>query len=470
MQPSSRRSGAPIEAVICLATALVALACAGSRDDFEDFAGYNLILIGLDTVRADHLGVYGMSPSPTPEIDAFAAEAVLFRRAYSTAPWTLPSFGSLFTGLLPSEHGAVGGSFVKLAPEKLTLAELLSAHGYSTHGFVGVDWLTSEFGLEQGFDELEAHVEGAVSTRYEQYERKVHAFLDDPPREPYFLFVHIFDAHAPYTPPAPYDGMYYEGDPRAPDKDSMQVAFSDRNRAMRPPEQLYRWLKGVTDLEYPVRQYKAGISYLDRKVGDLLAKLRESGELERSIVAIVADHGEHLIEHDIYFTHYLPYEETLRVPLLLRLPGATRGGTRIDEEVSGVDLLPTLADLLDVPSPANLAGTSLVSLLSDPDASLKRRWLFAEWGGPRKNVRAVWSRDVRLLRYEGFGARRFEMYDRRSDPRETVPVTEARSELVMRLDSLLERRYAPLEIPGELGQEPELDAELIERLRALGYL
>jgi len=455
---------------ILVAAVGATLSCSSTSDDV--FPGKNLIVIGLDTVRADHLGVYGMTPSPTPEIDAIAAESVVFERAYSTASWTLPSFASLFTGLLPSEHGSVGGAQSKLPEGRLTLAELLNAHGYATHGYVAVDWLTDSFAMDQGFDRLSAYVKGKVSVRYEQYEKEVHAFLDSPPSEPYFLFVHIYDAHAPYRPPPPFDGMYYSGDPKSPDKSSLAVIFSEESqqRAMHPLENLYGWLEGVTDIDYPIAQYKAGVSYLDRKLGDLMARLRESGQLERSVVAIVGDHGEHLTEHGFYFTHALPYEETLRIPFLVRLPDARHAGTAIQQEVSGVDFFPTIAELLELPNPANLTGHSLVPLLSDPEADLDRRWLFAEWGGSNRYVRAVWNRDFRLVRHQQLDGSEYELFDRQNDPAETTSIADARPEIVERLAAVLERRYEGLNVPGGIDEAPELDKEVEERLRALGYL
>ena len=202
-----------------------------------------------------------------------------------------------------------------------------------------MDWLTGETGLDRGFERVDATLQGPVSTRSEAYQEIALDYLREPHDEPFFLFLHYYDAHAPYDPPAPFENMYYEGDPRSVNLGSMEPLFAESNRIRRRPEQLYHWLEGVEDIEYPVKQYAAGVSYVDSKVGEVLEVLREIGLLETSIVVIVADHGEHLVEHSVYFTHRLPYEETLRIPMMLRLPSAER--RRYEPPASAVDLRPT---------------------------------------------------------------------------------------------------------------------------------
>ncbi|MEW6744031.1 MAG: sulfatase-like hydrolase/transferase [Planctomycetota bacterium] len=137
----------------------------------------NLILVGIDTVRADRIGALGNNWIKTPHLDALAGEAIVFERASSTAPWTLPSFASIFTGLLPSEHGTTGGAYLRLSDKHTTLAELLRDKGYATRAFVAVDWLTEDFGLDRGFDELDAFLEGLPAGRAEQYEQQVLDFI-----------------------------------------------------------------------------------------------------------------------------------------------------------------------------------------------------------------------------------------------------------------------------------------------------
>ncbi len=454
---------------IHLALGLASLSC--SMPPLQTYDGANLVIIGLDTIRADHLGIYGRSPSYTPEIDVFAEDSIVFENAYSTAPWTLPSFGSLFTGLLPSEHGAVGGQYTQLAPEKVTLAEKLSGAGYQTTGFVAVDWLTESFGMSQGFDRQEVFVKGNVSTRYELYEQSVREFLTEAASEsPFFLFVHIYDAHAPYEPLAPFDRMYYAGDPFSESENDLAPLYAKSNRAMREPEKLYRWLEGVQDINYPIQQYAAGVSWVDSKVGALLDVLRETNRFDDSIVVLLADHGEHLTEHDIYFTHFLPYEETLRVPLVIRLPGARHGGKRINDEVSLMDVAPTLLSLLALAPLEEASGLDLSPLIDGSEAALAKRWLFGEWGGPKHTVRAAWNRQFRLLRFEQGKKVRLELYERTTDRAETTDLAQLRPEVTDPLVDLLEGRFLGLDTPGAGALKPGISEEVEQRLKALGYL
>ena len=446
----------------------------GSTDDHR----WNLVVIGLDTFRADHLGCYGSRQVQTPELDAFAREAVLFENCYANATWTLPSFATLLTGLMPYDHTLIGGEYRTLARDHLTLAQLLRARGYYTYGIVAVDWLTRAFALSRGFLKHEGHMDGPVTGRLRTYQRRVLDFVTRPSRRPYLLFAHYYDAHAPYDPPAPWAGMYYEGDPHDPANTSLSVVYDPRNRVENSAEDHYHWLKGVTDLQYPVAQYGASVTFLDHHIGEVIAAMRKSGELDRSVVVVVADHGEHLTEHDIYFTHRYPYEEDLHVPLLIRLPRGEHGGRRVTDQVTLLDVLPTLLDLLDTKAPYPLEGRSLVPLMrggalpraTGPLAGLH----FAEYGAANPGyAKAVWNDRWRLIRFVEPDSTWVELYDRQADRAETHNLAPAQREVVTQLLAALDRRFPP-DNPLSAGGAPEsaapLDAEALERLRSLGYI
>jgi arylsulfatase A-like enzyme len=433
----------------------------------------NVILIALDTFRADHLGCYGGQRAQTPNIDALAAESILFERCSSNAPWTLPSFGTLFTGRLPSAHRAVGGGSKRLSSQLPTMAEIFTAHGYATLGFVAVDWLGTGFGLDRGFERQYPDFDGRVTGRYDRQLPQIFHFLGNRPVEPFFILSHFYDAHAPYDPPSPYDRMYYEGDPYDPAKHSMEPLYLGSNRIQRQVKARYAWLEGVTDLEYPTAQYAAGITHVDAGVGKLLDLLRSNGQLDRSVVILVSDHGEHLTEHSIYFTHRFPYEECLHVPLMIRLPGARGAGRRIASEVSLVDLLPTVLELLDIPRPEILDGSSLLPLMRGKKLH-KQRIHFAEYGAsPRNHVRAAWDADFRLIDFSVGDERWLELYDRQMDRAEVVNVASEHPAERDRLLAALRRQFGSDAIlAGELPDSSHirLDPAIEERLRALGYV
>ncbi len=434
----------------------------------------HVILIGLDTVRADHLGCYGNDHVRTPHLDRFAESAVLFEDCLSTSSWTFPSFASMFTGLLPDRHGAIGGPHNRLDPRAKTLAQILSAAGYRTVSFAAVDYLTEAFGMARGFARHDDYLQGPVTGRSDLYQDQVLRSIAGEHSRPWFLFAHYFDAHDPYTAPAPFHRMYYEGDPTAEPADrsrSIEVIYSQDNRVGSHPRTRYRWLEGIRDLRYPVREYAAGISYLDSRLGEVLDALESGGYFENSIVVIAGDHGEHLTEHDLYFTHRFPYIECSHVPLLIRLPGGAEGGRRVTDPVSLVDVLPTLLELLGLTSEVELDGISLVGALHG--ASIPERVLFAEYGGREENeVKAAWTAHYRYLEFSIGGRRWAELYDRRRDPAETTDRIHEEPERAAAFEALLTERFGKRRhlLRNPDAPTPALDPRVRARLRALGYV
>lgn len=436
----------------------------------------DLIVIGLDTFRADRIGAWGNDQVRTPNLDRFAREAILFEDCSSTSTWTLPAFASVFTGRLPSEHRTIGGDHSSLPGEEVTLAERLKAGGYHNTAFVAVDFLGPPFGLERGFDRFEKHTNVPVNGRLEHYDRRVQEVLRVPPREPWFLFLHYFDAHDPYEPPGRFDRMYYQGDETAvPDDpaEDLSVIWDGPNRILQDPHERYRWLEGVRDLRFPVAQYAGGISYVDHHVGVVLDSLRAKGILDRSVVVVLGDHGEHLTEHDIYFTHRLPYAECLHVPLMIRLPEGRRGGTRVSAPVSLADVLPTLLDLLGLEPAADASGESLTGLMRGEEAA--PRLLFAEYGArPDSWAKSVWDAQWRYTEIQDGARRTAELFDRRADPAEEHDLAAGRPDLVDLYSAALDARFGPerrvVQDPDAPPAGTELDPATLERLRALGYV
>ena len=290
--------------------------------------------------------------------------------------------------------------------------------------------------------------------------------------DPWFLLVHYYDAHAPYEPPPPFDRRYYSGDPYDPAHTGLEMLNTSNNRAIafRDITTMYSWMYGVTDPEF-ARQYAADVAALDRRIGDLMEPLREGGWLEQMVVIVMADHGEHLNEHSCWYTHAYPYQECLNVPLLVRLPQGRSGGRRVEDEVSLVDLMPSLADLLGMDAPEGLDGVSFAPALEG--GALPPRTLQAEQGSaPEKYVKALWDADWRFLSFEMPSRSWVELYDRRRDRAEEHDVSAENPDVVRRFEAELRRRF-PAESPIHDPQLPGTDAmseELKQRLRSLGYL
>jgi choline-sulfatase len=272
--------------------------------------GANLLLVTLDTVRADHLGCYGYAAAETPTLDRLAAEGVRFAHASSPVPLTLPSHTTLLTGLLPPHHGARNNGVRGLTAETPTLATLLAGAGYRTAAFVAAFVLDHRFGLERGFQVYDDEIERPANASWlleaerpgDQVVDRALAWLERDDPRPFFLWVHLYDAHAPYNPPSPY-----------------------RER-------------------HPDQPYDGAIAFADAQVGRLLASLGQRGLAAGTVVAVVADHGESLGEHGELTHGLLLYEPALAVPLLLRAPGLRPHA--VATPVSTVDLAPTLAGLL----------------------------------------------------------------------------------------------------------------------------
>ncbi len=392
------------------------------------------MLITIDTLRADRLGVYG-ARLPTPRLDALARRGVWFTSARTPVPLTLPSHASILTGLHPLQHGVLNNGSFRLGPEALSLAEILSQRGWRTGAVVASFTLDAQFGLAQGFEEYDDPLSGADPGGLEGPERAAASVteraLDWLRRRgdgPFFLWVHYFDPHTPYAPPEPFRSA----------------------------------LAGVP--------YDAEVAYVDQEVGRLLDALVGAG----AIVAVAGDHGEALGEHGESTHGLFLYDAVLRVPLILAGPGVPESGADA-RAASTLDLFPTLLSLLDIPSPADLPGRDL--LAGDHSAPFlavtHAPCLVYGW----RDFEAVVDADLKLIR--GAAA---ELYDLASDAGEVRDLSAARPDETDRLQALLQRRRAQLVAEGSTvesaaggsttlpGQAHPPDVETRARLESLGYL
>lgn len=433
------------------ALALAALAGAGCGGPPRP-APPSIVLVDVDTLSARHLGTYGYARPTSPNIDAFAREAVRFEWAFSQAPNTPPSQTSILTGLYPSTHGMIQDDD-RVPQEATTLAEALQARGFRTAAFVDGGYMAAAFGHDQGFDVYDDFQHTGLAAIGPAVER----WLDEEAAEPFFLLIHTYDAHWPYDPPEPYRSMFLEGlEPPSPGFEPTGEVLETLRRA--------RGALPPNDLEYARARYDGGIRYVDAWFGGFLARLRERGLLDRAVVALISDHGEEFQEHGSV-GHDRLYATVTRIPLLLRLPGGT-GARTVPQIVESIDLMPTLLELTGTPSPRGVQGRSLLPLLRGTADWTPVAISESPFFGAR---RAIATGDYRLLlTVETGGA---ELYRVREDPDEQRDLSGAYPDVVERLREGLgswQRMVDGARI--REGSASELDPHTLETLRSLGYI
>jgi arylsulfatase A-like enzyme/Flp pilus assembly protein TadD len=392
----------------------------------------NVVVVTLDTTRADRLGCYGFSGVATPNLDALAREGVVFDNATAAVPLTFPSHSSMFTGLIPPHHGVRDNGGFFLDDAKVTLAERLRAAGYTTGAFVAAWVLESRWGLGQGFDRYSDRFElskykvvslGTVQKTGDEVMTDALAWLDTVKSRKFFSWIHLYDPHAPYEPPEPYASRY------------------------------------------PGTPYLGEIAYTDAVVGRLVSWLRDHGQLERTIVVVTGDHGESLGDHGEAAHAYFIYGATTHVPFIVRTPWGLKG--RNASRVSGVDLMPTVLDLVGLAPEPGIDGRSVARALFDPQAALGHV-AYSETYFPRYHFGWQHLRSLRDERYTFVDAPEPELYDLAADPGETKNVFKANS---ARAETLRVKMEELARSGGQRAPERQsLDPDTLQRLAALGYV
>jgi arylsulfatase A-like enzyme len=443
------------------ATLLAALffACSTpSETDFEPMPDepHPIIIIDIDTLRADHLGCYGYERDTSPKIDALCEESAVFEWAFGAAPNTLPSQATLLTSLHPGRHGMFEPTD-RLPEEATTLAEVMAEAGFTTAAFADGGPLSSMFGFDQGFQLFDSKRGGL-----ERSGPKIFEWVREHAEENFLLFIHTYDVHSPYAPPEPYRSMFID-DLESPTpgfepttarltevRDSI---FTDDPRPLSP-----------SDLAYSVALYDGGIRYVDTWIGQFLEVIGELGLLDRATLVIVSDHGDEFQEHGSV-GHAKLYSTVTHIPLIIRPPGGIKA-QRVPEIVAGVDFMPTLLDLLGIAPPAEAQGRSLVPILEGKNAGLSIAFGESNYFGRR---RFVAFEDFRLLYSEQHGER--ELYRFKEDPHEVQDLSATQEEWVARLHKgavgfRQELEASSLASDGKV----ELTTEMEQQLRALGYI
>ena len=405
-----------------------------------DFAGRPIILVTIDTLRADRLGAYGSAKGLTPALDRFAQGAARFTAAVTQVPLTLPAHATILTGLHPAKHGVRTNDGFRLAAGVPTLAEALRARRYATAAFIGGYPLQASFGLARGFDRYDddfLRAAGTVERSADEVVRSALAWIDQRQSQPFFAWLHLFDPHSPYTPPAPFAAAH-AGAP-----------------------------------------YDGEVAYTDAAIGRLFEHLQASGLYSRAAIIIVADHVESLGEHGERTHGTFLYDATVRVPLLIKLPDMA-ASRELTVPVETADLAPTIASIAGT-SLGEVDGQNLLPLLhpnaaaasgtpgptgrdaapADPD-----RPAYAE--SYYQNVLLGWSplRAVRTARWKFIEAPRPELYDLERDPGELQNRVDERATLA----SGLQRELPSQQPDASTSRDPAAAGDSAERLRSLGYV
>jgi len=400
----------------------------------------NVVLITLDTTRADHIGCYGFAGARTPRLDALAGRGILFEQAATSSPLTLPAHCSILTGMYPTYHGVRVNGNTALSEEQTTIAEVLSPKGYACGAFIGAFVLDGRWGLRQGFELYDdkfdlkkyKHIDlGAIQRPGSQVMDAALSWMQEQTDKPFFAWVHLYDPHTPYEPPEPYLSEF------AP-----------------------RGLAGLYDGE---------IAFMDEQVGRCVDWLEKSGLSKNTILILIGDHGEGLGSHGEGTHGYFIYDYAVHVPLIVVTPFEKLRGIRVSSQVRAVDIFPTLLELTGADPAVQSQGRSLVPLIVRPSKK-EEGYAYAESLTP--SLQFGWSplHSLRTPRYKYIDAPKAELYDLAQDADEQTNLTGSNSGLVREMKAELQRLMAETSRGAPTPQAANLDKETMERLSALGYI
>lgn len=437
-------------AVLCLAFLVSFVACGKLRRQKKP----NVILITLDTTRADHLSCYGYSRTTSPNLDEFARESVLFTHCISTCSWTLPSHATIFTGKYTTSHGArhdpngplhladaVGEDRTRvsiratgLSPHVLTLAEILTTQGYKTGGIVGGPWMKTIFGLDKGFSYYDdSQILESGGRPADLVTASAFQWLDQAGKGPFFLFINYFDPHYPFEPPEEYARTYVD--------ENVDLSLE----------------KQPDDVK--VALYDAEILYMDSYLGKLLERLKKDGSYDNSMIVITADHGELLGEHALWGHGQNLTQEEIHVPLLVKYPGDPALSTPYEEYVQTIDVFAMILHQLQIPLPENVQ--------SEVPPAITHPILSETFPLRKTDMRSIIEDKFKLIWHE---KGRDELYNIERDPREMFNLVDQRPQVHQRLVTRLERFVASLPAPEQPSTEKTVDRKTREALKSLGYL
>jgi len=396
----------------------------------------NLLFVTIDTLRPDHLHCYGYDQIQTPNIDSLASDGIRFEQAYTPIPITLPSHVVMLTGTYPMMSGMHDFSGNNLNPAQATLATVLRARGYDTGAVIAAAVLDRRFGLNNGFDFYYDHFNFSrlAESNLDFMERPANEVIDQalkwlakPRQRPFFLWVHLYDPHHPYQPPAPFRETY------------------------------------------KANLYDGEIAFADTELGRLLRYLKQRGLYDRTVIALSGDHGEGLGEHGEKTHGFFIYDTTLHVPLILKPSARIKFTNRVvKKDVSLVDLMPTLLGVLNAPIPAKVQGKNLTPMVLR-GGEMEASPLYSETYLPR--IHFNWSelRGLSTGNYHFIDAPKPELFDRTKDPGELHNLYADKYAVSTEMRSQLAATVRRFTMEHEMAQKSTLDPQLADRLRSLGY-
>jgi arylsulfatase A-like enzyme/Flp pilus assembly protein TadD len=424
----------------CLGAALLVFCCqvpAHSSSKAQSPSKPNVLLVTIDTLRPDHLGCYGYRRITTPNIDSLATDGIRFEKAFTPVPITLPAHAALLTGTYPLYNGMHDFSGNKLNPNQATLASVLKENGYTTGAVVASAVLDSRFGLNSGFDFYYDHFDFSrlLETNLDAMERPGNVVVDEAltwlarnSRKKFFFWLHLYDPHAPYRPPAPYSQQYRS------------------------------------------QPYDGEIAFADAQLGRVLRFLKQQNLYRNTLIALAGDHGEGLGEHGEKTHGFFIYNSTLHIPLLLKMPAGrlqnVRGRNAVP--VSLIDLAPTLLNILNIKAPPSVQGRNLLPALQGKSEQGGSD-LYAESFLARLHFNWSELRGLQIGNYKFIETSKPELYDVAQDPGELRNLYESKKALATEYQRKLSQVVASHTPDRELAQQTGLDPALAERLKSLGY-
>ena len=433
----------------------------------------NIIVYLVDTLRADHLGVYGYPKPVSPEIDSFATDAVVFENALAQSSWTKTSVASILTGLLPRSHGTFDREHV-LPPIPSYLPVLLQDADYRTVAVSASGIISPDFGFDRGFEEF--HFLEPVGDNHPVFaysDQVTDLFLSwlsehAGSNEPFFAYLHTLDPHAPYGPPSLDESA-------PPDRGSELWKLRQPAEGMINEFLASHPKHSKSDIrDHFLQLYDEDIFFNDRQFGRLIKKLKELGIYDSAIIVLLSDHGEEFLDHGHWAHGRTLYSEQLQIPLLMKLPGQVGSGRKITSVAQHIDLLPTILASIGMEAPAEVEGESLIPLIRGPirkeDEPALQTVALANLILDRIEIDSVLRGDLHLMRWEpDLPDERVELYDLREDPKERKNLAPQRPASVGFLRTLLKAMTLQGTILHEPGQL-EIEGDVEKRLRALGYM